>query len=118
MCSVLYAIGVVLAERVPEVATRLYEDRIFDGENLTVRLFAVGSQESRNEKVAPPVIQLTWDDILQFVHQRMIDYPEVKSHHPQWEGMGRSLHGDALHFRTKREAFVTSWKERISVALS
>jgi len=116
MHRVLYAIGAFPAEQVPEVATRLYQDRLFDDGILAVRLFAIGARHSQESRVAPPVIQLTWDDILQFVHQRMVNYPAVKSDHSQWEGMGRQLYRDALRFKTEREAFVTHWKDRIGVA--
>jgi hypothetical protein len=116
MHRVLYAIGAFPADQVPAVATRLYQDRLFDNGLLTVRLFAIGARHSRESRVAPPVIQLTWDDILQFVHQRMVNYPAVKRDHAQWEGMGRQLYRDALRFKTECEAFVTYWKDKIGVA--
>lgn len=68
MHRVLYAIGAFDAHHVPTVAESLYRDGYYSDHAFRVRLFAVGAE--KNDGLPPRVVQLTWKEILRFVHYR------------------------------------------------
>jgi hypothetical protein len=115
MQRVLYAVGAISPALVPDAATRLYRDRLFENDNLAVRLLAIGRQKSKAVEMAPPVAQITWEDILRFIYERLRDYRQVKAHHPQWDAMARNLYRDATSRCEDLSTFVALWLRRIGV---
>ena len=90
MHRVLYAIGAFSECRVPEVAESLYSDGYYADDMFRVRLFAIGSE--KNERLLPKVVQLTWDEILEFIYVRLTKYREHKAQHEQWNSVGKYLY--------------------------
>ncbi len=116
MHRVLYAIGAFSQQEVPDVATKLYRERLYYDKALAVRLFAIGARKDNSRRVAAPVIQLTWDDILTFIYSRMREYRQIKSDHSQWDPIGDDLYQDACHrFAEGPERYVQKWKDIIGV---
>jgi hypothetical protein len=90
MHRVLYAIGAFSECRVPEVAESLYSDGYYADDMFRVRLFAIGSE--KNDRLLPKVVQLTWDEILEFIYVRLTKYREHKAQHEQWDNVGKYLY--------------------------
>ena len=65
-------------DRVSNAAMELYRNRLFDDGNVAIRLFAIGARRSRHSTVEPPVVQLTWNDVLTFVFNRFVAYRSAK----------------------------------------
>lgn len=107
MQRVLYAIGAFPERRVPDVAQALYREGQYRDELFLVRLFAIGTR--RNPELMPGVVQLTWDEILQFIHDRFYTYRDQKAHHPQWNITGSKLY--QLVRRYEKEDFIAIVKE-------
>ena len=107
MHHVLHAIGAFEADNVPEVAESLYENGQYNNEHFRVRLFAIGSMI--NDEILPGAVQLTWDDLLTFIHARFNLYRNQKSQHNQWDPTGRTLFRIAVE--TSAEAFIDIIKE-------
>jgi len=90
MHRVLYAVGAFDTCYVPTVAESLYRDGYYSDHMFRVRLFAIGSEE--NGRLPPKVVQLTWDEILRFIHHRLTAYKEHKAQHEQWDCVGKHLY--------------------------
>ena len=90
MHRVLYAIGAFPPNQVSVVADSLYHLGVYVNELYRVRLFAIGS--TKNPEIFPVAVQLLWEDILSFIHERFNHYRTQKSHHGQWYRTGRLLY--------------------------
>lgn len=91
MHRVLYAIGAFDPDRVPIVAYSLYQKGCYVDEKFRVRLFAIGAEKTPS-LLPPSAVQLTWDEILQFIYHRFNAYREQKAHHEQWDLEGKWLY--------------------------
>lgn len=94
MQRVLHAIGMLPEELVPEAASRLYQSGSYSDDRQTIRLFAIGRE--RDDELLPAVTQLTWDELLSFIHSRFNHYRRQKSQHEQWDDTGKQLYEWAL----------------------
>lgn len=103
MQRVLRAVGCVPPSSLAEAAAALYESGCWSGEGVTVRLFAVG--EHRNPVLPlPESQQVTWDEIIDFCHQRFRAYRRQKSSVGIWEPDGQHLQRIARSSRLNRVA--------------
>jgi hypothetical protein len=67
---------------------------------------AIASRRSDElAQVATSAIQLTWDEILDFIFNRFRAFRAKKAHHPQWDSQGRSLYKMAQGARNNFDAF-------------
>jgi len=95
MHRVLYAIGAFDTCYVPDVAESLYNEGYYSDHKFRVRLFAIGSK--KNNELIPKVVQLTWDEILKFIHHRLTTYNEHKAQHDQWDNAGKWLYDQSTN---------------------
>ena len=94
----------------------LYDKGGFEDGRFNVRLFAIGAQADEDTPVLPLAVQITWDDILRFIHRRMISFRDPKRDHDQWDQVGKSLYAEAIGSSRKPDAFVRCWKGKIRPA--
>jgi hypothetical protein len=90
MHRILYAVGAFSMCRVPDVAESLYNEGYYADDMYRDRLFAIGSE--KNNKLLPKVVQLTWDEILEFIYVRLTKYREHKAQHDKWNSVGKYLY--------------------------
>lgn len=88
----------------------------FEDGRFNVRLFAIGAQADEDTPVPPLAVQITWDDILRFIHGRMISFRDAKRDHDQWDQVGKSLYAQAIGSARKPDAFVRYWNGKIGPA--
>lgn len=104
MHRVLYAVGAFPEDRVPAVAESLYECQFYTDDHFRVRLFALGRE--KDPDLYPLVVQLTWEDMLTFIYQRLKKYHSIKSQHRQWDWCGKRLYSKMRkHYRSSAEDF-------------
>lgn len=101
MQRVLYALGAFPPNMVDAVGQALYNQKIFEDERYRCRLFAVGKE--KNWFLQPEVVQLTWEEILKFIHERFTTYEKYKSQHQQWDATGRHLFKWAVSRQYRRD---------------
>lgn len=111
MRRVLYALGAFPEEQVEAVARALYEERYYEDDQYRFRLFAMGSTQDRD--LSAPVVQITWGEILRFIHDRFRRYKRYKTQHQQWDDTGRELFRLAIYNRNDPEVFVETALERL-----
>ncbi|KRQ91681.1 hypothetical protein CP49_30525 [Bradyrhizobium valentinum] len=69
-----------------------YEDGIAIFGRTRIRLVAVGRNESAELRERyPEVLQLSWDQIIEFIWDRFRMYSEQKRHVEQWDEVGKYL---------------------------
>jgi hypothetical protein len=90
MHRVLYAVGAFPEPEVPSVAEALYKYQFYAEDGFRVRLFALG--QGTNPELPSEVVQLTWEEILSFIYERLKKYQHVKAQHRQWDQCGRQLY--------------------------
>jgi hypothetical protein len=103
---ILYAVGAFSKRRVPRVAESLYKDAYYSDSKFRVRLFAIGSK--RNDNLLPKIVQLIWDEILEFIYNRMTTYREHKAQHDKWDSVGKYLY--QLSTNSPIDEFINSIK--------
>jgi hypothetical protein len=97
MQRVLGAVGCVQESLVEAVANSLYESGMWQGDSVTLRLFALG--ESKSELIVPQTQQITWSEVIDFCIGRFEQYRLQKSAVGQWTKDGRQLRGFSLEGR-------------------
>jgi hypothetical protein len=103
MHRVLYALGAFPEDQVSIVADSLYERQFYANDQFRVRLFAVG--QTMNPGLSAQVVQLTWEQILTFIYERLKRYWRIKAQHRQWDRHGELLYRKQGQHRTA-EGFV------------
>lgn len=106
MHRVLYAMGAFDAYHVPTVAESLYRDGYYSDDEFRVRLFALGAE--KNDGLLRRVVQLTWEEILRFIHYRLTTYRAHKAQHDQWDSDGKRLY--RLSASSSADEFVATVK--------
>ena len=104
---VLYSIGAFEIDQVPIVALSLYQNGQFCDDQYRVRLFAIGDRT--NSSLLSGAVQLVWDDVLKFIHERFNRYLVQKAHHNQRDKRGQRLYRTAIS--TTEDEFTTKVKE-------
>lgn len=113
---VLYAMGFLPRDHVPEAANALYRNLRYEDDLITIQFVAVGREQAEQGPTGKAE-QLIWDDMLTWIHNRFNDYSEQKRHHPQWDGSGRKLFRSATQkYHNDRTGFVVYWLQTIGVA--
>lgn len=111
---ILRAAGLHPTSRVRLVAQALYSNNYYRDATTEVRMYAVGdridpSLQRRRENVR----QLTWADILGFIHRRFTTYGDLKADHNQWDDVGRQLYDLARSERDPQQ-FTRISRRRLS----
>ncbi|GAV23285.1 hypothetical protein [Carboxydothermus pertinax] len=90
MHRVLYALGAFPKDIVPKVAEALYHNGYYNDQQFRVRLFAIGSE--KNKQLQETVVQLTWEELLDFIYNRFSEYRAQKAQNEQWDKDGGLLY--------------------------
>src|SRR5579863_7121954 len=88
----LAALGCVPNGLIREAASRIYQDGVFRGDALRIRLIAVGGVKNPElfERF-PKVVQITWRQVLKFIWHRFHTYRRQKTQVQQWDEQGLLL---------------------------
>jgi hypothetical protein len=89
MQRVLYAIGAFEENRINDIAQKLYNEQYFEDDVFRFRLFAIGRY--KNQDLKNPVVQITWEEIANFIYERFNDYHLFKTQHNQWPDIAKYL---------------------------
>jgi hypothetical protein len=106
MHRVLYAVGAFPEDQVPCIADSLYEQQFYNGVQFRVRLFALGQRT--NPQLPQQVVQLTWEQILTFIYERLRRYWSIKAQHRQWD-----RHGILLYSKMRRHRAVEGFVQDV-----
>lgn len=111
---VLAAIGCLPRESIPEAADCIYDEGVAIFGRTRIRLIAVGRNSSSELRERyPDVLQLTWDETIEFVWDRFRTYREQKRHVEQWDDTGRLLR--QLADEADRAAFIIETGRRMGL---
>ncbi len=114
---VLFAMGLLPCEQVPKAADALYSDLRYQDEMMTIQFVAAG-RERMDVEPSCCAFQLTWNDMLSWIHKRFNEYVNVKANHQQWDSSAQTLFRSATRdFRDNENAFVRHWMNEIGVDL-
>lgn len=84
MQYVLRWFGMIKEESVvQEVARKLYENCIYEGEDWGLRLACFGSR--RSERLHHNVVQITHEEAVKFMSDRFRRHADIKTSHRQWD---------------------------------
>lgn len=111
MQRVLYAIGAFQEAKIEPVTRALYGVQYYEDDLYRFRLFALG--RTRNPQLQSSIVQLTWDDVLQFIFERFTRYETFKSQHRQWDTAGQRLFRQAIHHRGNPDEFIKIIKDSL-----
>jgi hypothetical protein len=113
---VLYAMGFFPQDRVAMAASALYENLRYDDDLVSIQFVAAGNERVGQGRTTE-AIQLTWSEMLAWIHRRFHDYMSQKAHHPQWDGSAKRLFQSAVRkFGNDEIGFVTHWLQQIGVS--
>lgn len=115
----LAAIGCVPQGDVPSLASRLYRDGSATFGERRIRFVAIGRDHNEGLRDRHEcVVQLTWDDVLEFIWRRLTDYHRQKRDVSQWDECGKSLHRLSGEHYENPVKFVHAVKRVIGVQLA
>ena len=103
MARILFVLGVFPADSICTISGRLYSEGFYEDDHTRINLYSLGTR--RNENLPHTVIQLTWEEVLLFVHGRFVMFEDYKRQHDQWDSTGKELFRKAIRFRQKPEQF-------------
>ncbi len=86
---VLHAIGAFPPSEINRISDELYCKGFSNDSSCYISLIAIGDQE--NSELENKCRQITWSEILAFIHSRFIKYKEQKADHDQWDDDGKFL---------------------------
>lgn len=89
---VLNAMGLVHENNVEAASAQLYENYRFNQDNIISIRFAMVGKTHSSRRDWKDIPQLTWDEILRWMHSRYVDYVVQKADHKQWDGVGTDLY--------------------------
>jgi len=88
----LRAVGAIEQERVEDVSDEIYTNRWYEEPNYVISMCCLGRTKNQDLlKRYPKMPQLTWEEVLSFVHQRFKIYHQQKRQHGQWDKTGQTL---------------------------
>lgn len=107
MERVLRAIGLIPIHEVNSAAKSLYQLGFWENEDYLLSLLCFGGVLNKNlTKKYPNVPQITWDEVLQFIFKRFLQYRREKASHPQWNEDGQNLWETVLDNRDYMPKFI------------
>ena len=65
-------------------------------------------KELFHDELPTMVVQVTWSDILDFIHRRFVMYRRYKTQHQQWDVCGRNLFQYSIELQHSRSEFIES----------
>ncbi len=109
MQQVLAAIGFCASPDWDSVAQALYESGRVSARGYFASLLCLG--KTRNPRILghyPAVPQITWEEVLRFIHSRFRNYRSKKVSHEQWDATGHKLWDAVNASKGDAEAFIRS----------
>ena len=105
----IYAIGIFNDKETIDAATEnLYKHGIYENGNYRVRFVAVAEKTDEYFQYKN-VKQLTWDELLGFIYERLWGFQDVKHDHIEWDDTGNRLYEFAKESLNKH-SFIESIK--------
>lgn len=102
MKQILYAIGPF--ENVDAVSEKLYDHGWYENQNFVFSLFCLGQRKNPIRLTQfPKMPQLTWDEVLSFIHERFRQYKDQKCSHERWDETGQTLWDLAMKYHNFKE---------------
>lgn len=74
---------------------------------MTIACFGCATKPQLQEEF-PGILQVTWQHVLEFIHDRFSEYPDQKRAHGQWPAIGRKLYNHYLAHAKDKASFVQS----------
>lgn len=112
---VLNAMGFFDEPIIEDAAKALYDSYHFDHDLLSIRFAMVGKSRSQRRNWGH-IPQLTWDEILRWMHSRYITYRDQKADNKQWDDAGRELYGTAVGvYEYDADAYIQYWLETTKI---
>ncbi len=102
----LSALGPIRPSKVEQAVAGLSRDREWKNNELHVRLCAVGW--TRDPGLGPAAL-ITWEEVLRFLHARLLRYLEARADTSRWEEGEKLLLRSAGEFPGDPQAFVNRW---------
>jgi hypothetical protein len=98
MQRVLFSVGCFQTTNIEEIASHMYDQGFYKNDTYIIEHICFGSEKNydlltRYENVP----QITWDMVLEFIHNRFEKYRQQKSGHPQWDEYGKMLWEKSLN---------------------
>ncbi|MEN3039228.1 MAG: hypothetical protein ABDI07_08795 [Candidatus Kryptonium sp.] len=109
LIKILNALGAFKEDETETVADSLIKSGCYENQTHRIRIIAIGSE--KNQEINPKVEQLTFEEILNFIYERIDEYKKVKSSHHQWDEMGQKLYNYATTL--SREEFINLMLDQI-----
>ena len=107
--GLLQSVGAYRIEETPAIARDLYESGVHHSAAYDVLMVALGSDLDHGlRNRLPGAVQLTWDDVIEFIFARMVTFLAQKADAPQWDESGRLLHRLAEQSRTNLDRFTAA----------
>jgi hypothetical protein len=114
--SILTAIGALPDDLIDEAACVLHADGIFEKGPCYVSLFLIGNQpDTELQDKRRKITQITWCQVLAFIHYRFKKYRTVKSSHCQWDEAGRLLWDVFDEHQSEETKFIAEIKKMAGI---
>ena len=104
LLRMLYFLGALDQNEVECAADELRSTGKYEKGSVRARLFAIG--ERGGDPTPEHTEILTWDRILGFIHDRLVEYWKYKRDHDRWDQCGKCLYDAAIRNRDSKQAFV------------
>lgn len=113
---VLSAIGILPPNLIESTAVNLYNSKRYECTDLRVAFASIGRETSTSQSMQP-VVQLTWVDVLCWIHHRLSQYAQVKADNSQWDRTGKRLYRSVTRsFENDPDGFIEASLDEIGVA--
>jgi len=100
----LKAVGIVIPERVEDVAEIIYRDGKYEDDTVVIEIVVLGlSLSNLITAHFPRIKQIIWTDILSFIYYRFRQFNRQKRDHDQWDIFGIELYQNAITSHSERE---------------
>jgi hypothetical protein len=103
MERILYVLGIFHEVSFPDVIPELYNAHFYEDEHIRINLYTLGAKIKENLPIS--IIQLTWEEVLRFIHERFVEFEDYKTQHDQWDDTGKNLYINANRFRKEPNQF-------------
>lgn len=115
--AIIDAMGFFDVEQQPHAIESLYENALCECAPVRLQFVAVGRQKSPDlYRSMRSVEQLTWDEILSWMYQRLSLYRLQKKYNRRWDQIGITLQKEAS--RKSKQEFVDYWLKRMRIRVA
>jgi hypothetical protein len=104
MQRILFALGFFPDEQVDDISGKLYRELCYEDATYRVNIYALGMKQ--NTDLSDVIIQLTWEEVLAFIHERFVNFEDYKRQHDQWDLTGKELFEWATRSRRDPNQFI------------